>query len=345
MLHQPAEVQIARRNAPIELVRQVVYPVDRERKRELLSHLISSGRIDRALVFTRTKHGANRLAEQLGHDGILASAIHGNKSQSQRVHALDDFKAGRVAVLVATEVASRGLDIDGLPHVVNFELPTVAQDYVHRIGRTGRAGMEGDAVSLVCIDENMLLSEIEHLLRQPIGARSCPASRSIPRSGASPSASAAETSDRMPAGATSRRPRRPAPAGPPGPAGLVRAPPPPRPAAGGHRQSVAPGGYRRPIPTEFRQAVQRDTRPAATGGFNTSAPVEPRRSSGPGYRRPQPSDFGQSAPSAPSIGYAPARRPRRHRLLVRTRHTAAFVSARAGPGRRRQAVERRLSAR
>jgi ATP-dependent RNA helicase RhlE len=168
LLHQPAQVQIARRNAAIELVRQVVYPVDRERKRELLSHLISSGRIDRALVFARTKHGANRLAEQLGHDGILAAAIHGNKSQSQRVRALEDFKAGRVAILVATEVASRGLDIDGLPHVVNFELPTVAQDYVHRIGRTGRAGMEGDAVSLVCIDENLLLADIETLLRQPI---------------------------------------------------------------------------------------------------------------------------------------------------------------------------------
>jgi ATP-dependent RNA helicase RhlE len=168
LLDNPAEVQVARRNAAIELVRQVVYPVDRERKRELLSHLIRSGRIDRALVFTRTKHGANRLAEQLGHDGILAAAIHGNKSQGQRVKALDDFKAGRVAILVATEIAARGLDIDGLPHVVNFELPMVAQDYVHRIGRTGRAGMEGDAVSLVCIDEKDLLSEIEALLRTTV---------------------------------------------------------------------------------------------------------------------------------------------------------------------------------
>ena len=168
MLDDPAHVQIARRNSAIELVRQVVYPVDRERKRELLSLLIRGGRIDRALVFTRTKHGANRLAEQLGHDGILASAIHGNKSQGQRVRALDDFKAGRVAILVATEIAARGLDIDGLPHVVNFELPMVAQDYVHRIGRTGRAGMEGDAVSFVCIDEDGLLFEIEALLRQKI---------------------------------------------------------------------------------------------------------------------------------------------------------------------------------
>jgi ATP-dependent RNA helicase RhlE len=168
LMNDAAEVEVARRNAPIELVRQVVHPVDRERKRELLSHLIRAGRIDRALVFTRTKHGANRLAEQLGHDGIAASAIHGNKSQAQRVRALDDFKAGRVAILVATEIAARGLDIDGLPHVVNFELPTVPEDYVHRIGRTGRAGLEGDAVSLVCVDESGLLDEIQRLLRQPI---------------------------------------------------------------------------------------------------------------------------------------------------------------------------------
>jgi ATP-dependent RNA helicase RhlE len=167
-LTDPAYVQIARRNAPIELVRQVVYPVDRERKRELLSHLIAEGRIDKALIFTRTKHGADRLADQLIRDGIEASAIHGNKSQGQRVRALDDFKAGRVNFLVATEVASRGLDIEGLPHVVNFELPMVASDYVHRIGRTGRAGMEGDAVSLVCVDELGLLREIETLLRTPI---------------------------------------------------------------------------------------------------------------------------------------------------------------------------------
>jgi ATP-dependent RNA helicase RhlE len=167
-MHDAAQVQVARRNAPIELVRQVVYPVDRHRKRELLSYLIRSGRIDRALVFTRTKHLANRLAEQLDSDGIDAVAIHGNKSQGQRIRALDDFKEGRAAVLVATEVAARGLDIDGLPHVVNYELPTVPEDYIHRIGRTGRAGMEGDAISLVCIDEADLLRDIERLLGGPI---------------------------------------------------------------------------------------------------------------------------------------------------------------------------------
>ena len=140
LLHDPATVQVTPRNTPSELVSQVVHPVDRERKRELLSHLVKTGVIYQALVFTRTKHGANRLATQLEHDGIPATAIHGNKSQPQRVRALADFKANKYAILVATEVAARGLDIDSLPHVVNFELPMVAEDYVHRIGRTGRAG-------------------------------------------------------------------------------------------------------------------------------------------------------------------------------------------------------------
>ncbi|HEX5240673.1 MAG TPA: DEAD/DEAH box helicase [Candidatus Limnocylindrales bacterium] len=167
-LEAPVRIQIARRNTPIELIRQVVHPVDRARKRELLSQLVRSGRIDRALVFTRTKHGASRLAEQLDADGIDAVAIHGNKSQGQRVKALEDFKAGHVEVLVATEIAARGLDIDGLPHVVNYELPTVAADYIHRIGRTGRAGLEGDAVSLVSADEADQLAEIEALIGRDI---------------------------------------------------------------------------------------------------------------------------------------------------------------------------------
>ncbi|HEX5396479.1 MAG TPA: DEAD/DEAH box helicase, partial [Candidatus Limnocylindria bacterium] len=141
LLDRPASVQVAPQNSAIELVRQVVHPVDRERKRELLSHLVRHHVIEQALVFTRTKHGANRLAEQLQHDGIATAAIHGNKSQPQRIRALADFKAGRTTLLIATEVAARGLDIDALPHVVNYELPMVPTDYVHRIGRTGRAGM------------------------------------------------------------------------------------------------------------------------------------------------------------------------------------------------------------
>jgi ATP-dependent RNA helicase RhlE len=163
-LKEPAFVQVTPKNTAPELVHQVVLPVDRERKRELLSRLVRSGRIEQALVFTRTKHGASRLATQLERDGIAATAIHGNKSQPQRTRALDDFKTGRAAILVATDVAARGLDIDALPHVVNFELPMVAEDYLHRIGRTGRAGVDGDAVSLVCVDEAPLLAQIERML-------------------------------------------------------------------------------------------------------------------------------------------------------------------------------------
>ena len=174
LLDRPASVQVAARNVPSDLVEQVVYPVDRERKRELLSHLVRTRVIDQALVFTRTKHGANRLAEQLERDGIAVAAIHGNKSQPQRVRALADFKAGRVTLLIATEVAARGLDIDALPHVVNYELPMVPSDYVHRIGRTGRAGVDGIAVSLVCVDEAPMLRDIERLLGHAIQVETVP---------------------------------------------------------------------------------------------------------------------------------------------------------------------------
>ncbi|HET7686650.1 MAG TPA: DEAD/DEAH box helicase [Candidatus Limnocylindria bacterium] len=168
MMDRPASVQVTPRNTPTDLVEQVVHPVDRERKRELLVHLVRSREIDQALVFTRTKHGANKLVEQLNRDGIAAAAIHGNKSQPQRIRALADFRAGRILLLVATEVAARGLDIEQLPHVVNFELPMVPSDYVHRIGRTGRAGSTGIAVSLVCVDEGPMLRDIERLLGSPI---------------------------------------------------------------------------------------------------------------------------------------------------------------------------------
>ena len=168
LLDAPVLIEVARRNTAAELVTQVVHPVDRERKRELLSSLISANDWKQVLVFMRTKHGCNRLAEQLGKDGISASAIHGNKSQGARTKALADFKKGAVRVLVATDIAARGLDIDQLPHVVNYELPNVPEDYVHRIGRTGRAGNEGEALSLVCVDERDYLRDIERVLQREI---------------------------------------------------------------------------------------------------------------------------------------------------------------------------------
>jgi ATP-dependent RNA helicase RhlE len=168
LLTSPALVEVARENTAAESVTQVVHPVDKKRKRELLSALIGGNDWKQVLVFTRTKHGANRLSEQLNTDGITAAAIHGNKSQGARTRALADFKANKVRVLVATDIAARGIDIDQLPHVVNYELPNVAEDYVHRIGRTGRAGNEGEAMSLVCVDELKLLKDIERLIKREI---------------------------------------------------------------------------------------------------------------------------------------------------------------------------------
>jgi len=168
ILKNPARIEVARRNATAEGIEQVVHLVEKSRKRELLSWLIGSGNWRQVLVFTRTKHGANRLAEQLQHDGLATAPIHGNKSQGARTRALADFKSGKVRVLVATDIAARGLDIDLLPHVVNYELPAVPEDYVHRIGRTGRAGSEGTATSLVCQDELDELRAIERLLKHEI---------------------------------------------------------------------------------------------------------------------------------------------------------------------------------
>ncbi len=168
LLNSPKMIEVARRNSTAEGVSHVIHPVDNKRKQELLSFLISTKDWKQVLVFTRTKHGANRLAAQLTNDGIEAAAIHGNKSQSARTKALADFKQSNIQVLVATDIAARGLDIDQLPHVVNFELPNVPEDYVHRIGRTGRAGNTGEAVSLVCVDELKLLQDIERLLKREI---------------------------------------------------------------------------------------------------------------------------------------------------------------------------------
>lgn len=168
LLNAPIEIQIARRNTTVEQISQVVHPVDKNRKRELLAHMIGAGNWRQVLVFTRTKHMANRLSQQLERDGLSASAIHGNKSQAARTRALADFKKGKIQVLVATDIAARGLDIELLPHVVNYELPHVPEDYIHRIGRTGRAGRDGQAVSLVCVDEKKLLVDIERLLQRDI---------------------------------------------------------------------------------------------------------------------------------------------------------------------------------
>jgi ATP-dependent RNA helicase RhlE len=173
-LHDPATVEVARRNTPAELVSQVVHPVDKERKRALLAHLIKEHNWFQVLVFTKTKHGANRLSELLERDGINSAAIHGNKSQGARTRALAEFKDNSLRVLVATDIAARGLDIEALPHVVNFDLPNVSEDYVHRIGRTGRAGASGEAISLVSAEDRPLLHDIEKLMGRKIEQRVIP---------------------------------------------------------------------------------------------------------------------------------------------------------------------------
>jgi ATP-dependent RNA helicase RhlE len=168
LLNKPQVIEVARRNTTAETIAQKVIPVGRERKKDLLAHLIQSQDWHQVLVFTRMKHGANRLTEYLNKVGITAMAIHGNKSQGARTKALAEFKSGELAVLVATDIAARGIDIDQLPHVINFELPNVPEDYVHRIGRTGRAGAQGEALSLVCVDEEGFLADIEKLIKRSI---------------------------------------------------------------------------------------------------------------------------------------------------------------------------------
>jgi len=180
LLHNPVEIEVAKRNAAVDTVEQRAFFVAKDQKRALLSHLIHDGDWQQVLVFTRTKHGANRLAKQLEQDGIETAAIHGNKSQNARTAALSDFKNFRIRALVATEVASRGLDIKELPHVVNYELPNVPEDYVHRIGRTGRAGATGLAVSLVSSDESGLLKDIERLLRKSVPKSDLPHFKAAP---------------------------------------------------------------------------------------------------------------------------------------------------------------------
>lgn len=200
LLDSPAMIEVTRRNSTVDVISQKIHPVDRNSKHMLLTHLIKSLRWTQVLVFTRTKHGANKLVEQLTRAEITCMAIHGNKSQSARTKALAEFKDGTLQVLVATDIAARGIDIDQLPHVVNYDLPNVPEDYVHRIGRTGRAGAGGEAISLVCVDELKLLADIEkfvkrkivneviagfepdpHAKPQPIQLRSHPVQRNNPR--------------------------------------------------------------------------------------------------------------------------------------------------------------------
>jgi ATP-dependent RNA helicase RhlE len=204
LLRNPLHVEVAPRNATAERIEQQVYHVPKEHKRHLLAHLIDSGNWQQVLVFTRTKHGANRLTQQLQGSGINAAAIHGNKSQAARVRALGDFKDNRITALVATEVAARGLDIRELPHVVNYELPHVPEDYVHRIGRTARAGGSGSAVSLVSVDERPLLRDIEKLLQRSLPVIALPAYPVV----ATPAAAAATNPSRGGA-AAHYEPRRP----------------------------------------------------------------------------------------------------------------------------------------
>ena len=168
LLKSPALIEVARSNSTHEAITQKIHPVDKNKKQALLAHLIKANDWQQVLVFTRTKHGANKLVTQLEKDGITCMAIHGNKSQSARTKALADFKSGKITALVATDIAARGIDIDQLPHVVNYDLPNVPEDYVHRVGRTGRAGSNGVAISLVCIDELALLKDIEKLTKQTI---------------------------------------------------------------------------------------------------------------------------------------------------------------------------------
>src|SRR4029079_10772259 len=168
LLNKPVLIEVARRNSTHELIAQKVHPVSREAKKDVLTYLIQTNDWHQVLVFTRMKHGANRLTDHLVKQGITAMAIHGNKSQSARTKALADCKSGDLRVLVATDIAARGIDIDQLPHVVNYDLPNVPEDYVHRIGRTGRAGATGEAISLVCVDEHEFLRDIERLLKREI---------------------------------------------------------------------------------------------------------------------------------------------------------------------------------
>jgi ATP-dependent RNA helicase RhlE len=276
-LRDPATVEVARRNTPAELVTQVVHPVDRDRKRALLAKLILDNDWFQVLVFTKTKHGANRLAEQLERDGIEAAAIHGNKSQGARTRALSRFKDNSLRVLVATDIAARGLDIEALPHVVNFDLPNVPEDYVHRIGRTGRAGAEGEAISLLAAEDRPLLSAIEKLMGRRIEQRVIAGFE--PGQGPVAPAMPAQSPARSPGGASHGRGRSHAPASPAGrsPAGRPQAHAKGGGAGPGHRArdgESARTGHAPPTHRAPRPAAAQP-RAVASGARSTAAPATP----------------------------------------------------------------------
>jgi len=213
LLQEPVTIEVAPRNATAERISQQVYRVPQAHKRHLLAHLIEHGNWHQVLVFTRTKHGANRLTQQLLGAGICAAAIHGNKSQNARMRALSDFRANRITALIATEVAARGLDIRELPHVVNFELPHVPEDYVHRIGRTARAGNSGAAISLVSPDEAPLLRDIEKLLGQPLPTAPLPKYPLPPTAGEASAGQPPRAGAATPSSASAQRDERRRPSG------------------------------------------------------------------------------------------------------------------------------------
>jgi len=186
LLNSPRTIEVAPPYATIDAIAQRVHPVNREDKSKVLAWLVGHHRWRQVLVFTRTKHGADKLVISLERDGIDAAALHGNKSQGARTRALAEFKSGRVAVLVATDIAARGIDIDQLPHVVNYDLPNVPEDYIHRIGRTGRAGAEGEAISLVCVDEHAFLRDIERHIKRSIAREVVPGFEPNPKAVAQP---------------------------------------------------------------------------------------------------------------------------------------------------------------
>jgi ATP-dependent RNA helicase RhlE len=296
LLNNPGCVEVARRNTTSELVSQSVYMVDQKQKRELLTHLVRQNDWRQVLVFTRTKHGANKLAEYLGKQGIASAAIHGNKSQSARTRALAQFKNGTLPVLVATDIAARGLDIDQLPHVINFELPNVPEDYVHRIGRTGRAGSPGHAISLVDIDETKHLAGIERLIKTRIARVA--ATGFVPSAGgdfADPAEADRALHDRRPAAHTRRHPdaRHRDGARPPSPART-------QPAAAGSRDATAqvaiPGAAPRKPHDRSRteaRAIRDEATQAAAHGRASIRHTDPRgttasRNAAAGDRRPKP---------------------------------------------------------